>query len=148
MGADTAFTSEHGEIHDRLVHAAREPGPIGEAARRVERFFDQHAAKEERLVAPLLELLPRVARHKPDSSMARALPLFDEFSGAVDDMISEHHVISAALEALVAAAHAADRPEFAALAARLVSHMRLEETVIYPAALLLGKHLRLRLGPD
>jgi iron-sulfur cluster repair protein YtfE (RIC family) len=142
MGADTAFTSDHGEIHDRLVQAAREAGAIGETARRVERFFSQHAAKEERLVAPLLALLPRLARHKPDAEMAQVLRLYDEFSGALDDMISEHHVISAALEDLVAAAHAAERPEFAALAARLVSHMRLEESVLYPAAVLVGKYLR------
>jgi iron-sulfur cluster repair protein YtfE (RIC family) len=148
MSAHTAFSADHGEIHDRLARAARQPGAIGETAQRVARYFTQHAAKEERLVLPLIELLPLVAHGRPEASLSKTFPLFGEFEGSVKDMVAEHHMIEAALEMLVAAAHAEERPEFAALAARLVGHMRLEEAVIYPAALLLGKYLRLRLGPD
>jgi hypothetical protein len=146
MGAYTPLSADHGEIHDRLARAARESGPLGEAAKRVARHFARHAEKEERLVTPLLALLPRAAQAKPDPAMATALPLFGEFKASLDEMVAEHHVISAGLEALVKEAHAAERAEFGALAARLVAHMRLEEEVIYPAALLLGRYLRLRLG--
>lgn len=146
MTEASPFSADHGEIHDRLTRASRESGPIGEAAKRVARYFAQHAEKEERLVAPLLALLPRAARARPEPAMADALPLYDRLLASHDDMVAEHRVISAGLEALVSAAHAAQRPEFAELAARLVGHMRLEETVIYPAALLVGRYLRLRLG--
>lgn len=146
MTLQTPFSADHGEIHDRLTRAARERGPIGEAAKRVARHFAQHAEKEEKLVAPLLALLPRAARERPDAAMTEALPLYDRLLASHEDLVAEHRVISAGLEALVSAAHAAQRPEFAELAARLVGHMRLEEMVIYPAALLVGRYLRLRLG--
>lgn len=146
MTPQTPLSADHGEIHDRLALAARERGPIGEAAKRVARHFAQHAEKEEKLVAPLLALLPRAARERPDPAMAEALPRYDRLLASIDDLAAEHRVISAGLEALIAAARAEQRTEFAELAARLVDHMRLEESVIYPAALLAGRYLRLRFG--
>ena len=133
MSSQTTLSAEHGEIHDRLLQAAREPGAIGAAAQRAARYFELHAAKEERLVAPLLALLPAAARGKLTGGMAEALPLFASLEAELPEMISEHHMIGAALETLVGAARAEDRAEFAELAARLLAHMRLEEQVIYPA---------------
>jgi hemerythrin HHE cation binding domain-containing protein len=146
MVSHTALSADHGDIHDRLARAARELGPIGAASQRVAGYFDRHVEAEERLVVPLLELLQPVAQGKLNERMAQAMPLFAEFEAHLKDMVAEHHMISAALEKLVEAAHAADRAEFAALAARLVAHMRLEEEVLYPAALLVGRYLNLRFG--
>jgi uncharacterized protein YicC (UPF0701 family) len=146
MSLHTVFSADHGDIHDRLARASRAEGAIGEAARRVARYFAQHAEKEERLVTPLVALLPLAARGVLDARMSEALPLFNEFSDAVKDMISEHHMIGAALELLVAAARAEEGAELASLASRMVAHMRLEEEVVYPAALVLGKYLQLRLA--
>jgi hemerythrin superfamily protein len=146
MTTPSPLSAEHGEIHDRLSRAAREPGAIGEAAQRVARYFSQHAEKEERLVFPLLALLPVAAHNKIDVSMAEELPRFAQLEALMPDMLAEHHMISAALEKLLEAARAQDRAEFAALAAHVLNHSKLEEAVIYPALLLLGKFLRRRFG--
>lgn len=146
MTTPSALAAEHGEIHDQLARAAHEPGAIGEAAQRLARYFAQHAEKEERLVAPLLALLPSAAHNKVGVHMADELPRFAELERAMPEILAEHRMIGAAVEKLLEAAKAQDRAEFGELAGRILGHARLEETVIYPAALLLGKFLRLRFG--
>ena len=146
MTIPPALAVEHGEIHDELARAAREPGAIGEAAQRVARYFQQHAEKEERSVFPLLALLPGAAHGKVDVGMADALPRFEELDRLMPDLVAEHRMISAALEKLLEAARAQDRAELGQLAARILDHAKLEEAVIYPAAVLVGKFLRLRFG--
>lgn len=146
MIVHNALTAEHGEIHGGLARASREPGPIGVAAQRVARYFSDHAKKEDELVVPLLSLLPAAAEGKLDAEMADALPVFDRLEGGVADLQAEHRMIAAALELLVAAAKAEDRTDLGELSVRLMAHVRLEEAVIYPAALLLGRYLRVRFG--
>ena len=146
MIAPPALAVEHGQIHDQLARASREPGAIGEAAQRAARYFQQHTEKEERLVFPLLALLPAVAGGKVNVEMADALPRFEELDKLLPDMLAEHRMISAALEKLLEAARAQDRAELGELAAQILDHAKLEEAVIYPAAVLLGRFLRLRFG--
>lgn len=141
-----SMSAEHGELHDALARAAREAAPVGPAAQRVVKYFAQHAEKEQRAIAPLLALLPDAANGKIDARMAEAIPVFRDLEAVLPDLIAEHHVIRAALESLVAAAKEKDRAELGELAERALAHMRMEEAVVYPAALLLGRYLRIRFG--
>ena len=61
-------------------------------------------------------------------------------------MRAEHRAIVAALERLVDAARDAQRFEYAEFAQRLVVHARVEEEVMYPAAILVGEYLKLTLA--
>ena len=146
LTSPTTLVEWHADIRDGLVRAAHEHGPIGEASQRVARYFAQHAEKEERLLFPVLALLPRVAHNNFDAQMADALPLFEKLESSMEDMLAEHRMIAAALEAMVAAAKAQDRADFGGLVARIFHYVKLEETVIYPSALVLGRYLRIRLG--
>jgi capsid portal protein len=132
------------ELRELLIAAAREPGAIGEAAKRAERLFAEHARKEEKLVFPLLAMLPNVAMGKPHAQQGEALDLSRQLEDALPDLMAEHEVIAGALEALVAAARQADRADLGELAARILGHAHLEESVLYPAALVLAKYLRMR----
>jgi len=58
-------------------------------------------------------------------------------------MLEEHEAIVAALQRLQAAAERAGRSDIVAFAQQLVQHARTEETVMYPAAVLVGRHVRL-----
>ena len=142
----TALAESHADIRDGLARAAHEKGPIGEAAQRATKYFGQHAEKEERLLFPLLALLPRVAENKIDPDMADQLPHFEELERVLPDMVAEHRMLSAALEKLVEAAKAEKRPDYGGFVARLLDHIKTEEAVIYPATLVLGRYLRIRLG--
>lgn len=143
---DANLAAEHGELHDALARAAREPAPIGPAAQRVARFFAPHAEKEQRLVAPLVALLPDAAAGRIDARMADATPGFRDLEAQLPDLVAEHHVIRAALEPLLAAARESDRVDIGELAERMLAHLRSEEAVTYPAARLLGRYVRMRFG--
>lgn len=139
-----ALRNEHVELRELLITAAREPGAIGEAAARAERLFAEHVRKEEKLVFPLLAMLPNVAMGKPHPQQGQALDLSRDLDAALQDLMAEHEVIAGALELLVTAAKKADRADLGAVAARILDHAHLEESVLYPAALVLAKYLRLR----
>ena len=59
-------------------------------------------------------------------------------------MLEEHEAVVAALKNLIAAAEADGRPEYARFAQKLMLHAQTEEEVLYPAAILIGKHLKLK----
>jgi hypothetical protein len=70
----------------------------------------------------------------------------DKLEGELPRMLAEHKDIVAALEKLIEAAVAEKKPEQARLAEKLVLHARTEEQVSYPAAILIGRYLKLKLG--
>jgi len=78
--------------------------------------------------------------------MADVFALTDRLEAELPGMLAEHLQIKAALGDLVAAANAEKKPEYARFAEKLMSHARTEEEVLYPAALLVGRYLKLRLG--
>ena len=61
-------------------------------------------------------------------------------------MLAEHQTIVDALHRLRDAAQRAGRSEIVDFAQQLIQHARTEEEVMYPAAILVGKFVRQRLG--
>jgi hypothetical protein len=51
-----------------------------------------------------------------------------------------------ALRRLISAAKREKKPEHARFAEKLMLHAKTEEEVLYPAAILIGEYLKLRLG--
>ena len=66
------------------------------------------------------------------------------FEGVI--MLQEHKDIVVALKNLIAAATQENKPEHAHFAEKLILHAQNEEEVLYPAAILVGEYLKLRLG--
>jgi hemerythrin superfamily protein len=58
----------------------------------------------------------------------------------------EHKAIMIGLERLIAAAKNEDKPAVVDFAERLIDHARMEEEIIYPASVLIGEYLALKLG--
>ena len=138
--------SEHAALHELLLTLTREDGELGEAAQLVARLLAAHAEREEQFALPPLGLLVELAQDRLRSDMAQAFAHTDWLRKNYETMLAEHHMILGALERLLAAARAADRGDVAQFADKLATHARLEEEVLYPAALLVGEYLRLRLG--
>jgi hypothetical protein len=61
-------------------------------------------------------------------------------------MLEEHRAIMGALDELQAAAEEADQPDVMQFAEALKRHAEIEEEIMYPASLLVGNYLKLRLG--
>lgn len=145
-GIPMSIQEEHEALHAELVRASREPGAIGESAGEVMRLLKVHIAKEEQFALPPLALLPRLVNGEFDNDMGKVLEMTQRLKADLPAMLEEHRFIIRALKALVDAAKENDRVDLAELAHKLIHHSRLEEETLYPASLLVGEYVALRLG--
>ncbi len=138
--------SEHDELHSTLVRATKEPGRVGAAANAVANLMHSHFAKEEQFALPPIGLLPKLARGEVTSDMEEVLVLTDRLEHELADMLNDHKEITVALKVLLSAARGEDKVEYAEFAEHLIRHAQTEEQILYPAALLAGRYIRLKLG--
>lgn len=138
--------AEHAELHAELVDATTAGGRVGEAAKAVATRLHPHFVREEEIALPPLGLLATLAQGAIDPDMADVLRLTDKLEAELADILAEHKEIVAALRHLVAAAEAEKKPEHARFAEKLMLHARTEEEVLYPAAVLIGRYVKLKLG--
>jgi hypothetical protein len=61
-------------------------------------------------------------------------------------MLEEHEAIVAALRKLLQAATAEGHTGFASFAQKLILHAQMEEEILYPASILVGEYVKLRLA--
>lgn len=135
----------HQALHAEIIEASKLTGRTGLAAQRVARLIEPHYAKEEEFALPPLGLLPMMAEGMIEPQMAAAITLVKRLHDEMPDLVAERHMIVAALEQLMAAAEAEGHAELVEHAERLMLHEENEERVYYPAAILVGKYLQLRL---
>jgi len=141
-----SLREEHAELRQFAARLARKESETGDAARRLLRLLDTHFQKEENFAAPPLGLLPRLARGEIGPWMADALAHAEWLRRNLDNMLAEHRMIAAAVEDLLKVAGVGASPELVTFAETLLNHARLEEEVLYPAAIVAGEYLKLRLG--
>ena len=137
--------AEHDDLHEELVRATRAGGRTGEAAGEVARLLHPHFLKEEEFALPPLGLLAPAARGKvpPPEVRQVAIRMAERLKAELPEMLAEHGRIVGALDVLAAAAQTEGHVEVARFAEALKQHARTEEEVLYPAAILLGEHLRM-----
>jgi hypothetical protein len=140
-----SLKAEHEDLRADLAHAIRIGGRVGEAARPLESLLRAHFRKEEANVFLALGLLQSVAQDKIAPAMNEVVAMADRLKLELPEMLAEHDQISRALERLGKAATKEGSPKVAQFAAGLLRHARIEEEVLYPAAIVLGEYLRSRL---
>ncbi len=136
---------EHEELHSELKKATRERGALGNAAKEVAKLLDPHFAKEEEYALPPLGLLNALAEGRVSAKMKDGLAMTNRLKADLDQMLKEHKQIVVALKKLTAQAKKEKKLQYAEFAKKLILHARTEEEVLYPASLLVGKYLKLRL---
>jgi hypothetical protein len=135
----------HEALHADINRAIKLRGRTGKAARLVARLIEPHYAKEEKFALPPLSLLPALAEGTIDPQMAAAVTMAKQLHDELPDLIAERHAIVAALEELMAAAQSEGKAEMVGRAERMMLHEETKEQVHYPATILIGKYLQLRL---
>ena len=140
------LAAEHKELHEELEAAINSGGETGAAARTVEERLSVHFKKEEEFALPQLGLLADIAQGKTSPEMKRAIEMADKLKADMPQMLSEHKGILQALDALAAAAKTENKAEAAAFVENLKAHAQNEEQITYPAAILVGEYLKLKLG--
>lgn len=148
IGIPESIRVEHAEIHTELVNAAREPDPVGAAARDLAAVLHPHFVREEQIALPPLSLLAPLARGEATPAMRAVLPLTDSLRAELPRMLEEHVAIRAATTRMGEVARAEGNTQVARLAEKLALHARSEEVLFYPAAVLVGDLVRARVSPE
>ena len=136
---------EHDALHEALVAATKAGGETGEAAKAVAKALHPHFVSEEEYALPPLGLLSALAKGKVTSEMAEVLKMTDRLKADLPRMLEEHRAIVAALNRLGDAARREQKPQVARFVEELILHARTEEEVLYPASILVGDALRMKL---
>lgn len=143
MHTPQSISSEHRELHETLERAAGEPGGLGAAARTLEAALAPHFRREEQIATPPLSLLPRLAQGEATADMRSVLAMTDALEQELPQMLREHDAIREATRAFGEAAEQAGREEYVRFAENLAAHARQEEEILYPAAILVGRYVKL-----
>ena len=141
-----SLKAEHDELHAQLAQARDSGGATGKAAAEVAKVLHPHFLKEEEYALPPLGLLPALAEGGTLSEMEAAVAMAHRLKADLSYMLLEHKEIVAALEALKEAASSEGNASAAHFAEKLVLHAQTEEEVLYPAAILVGEYLNLKLS--
>ena len=142
--APSSLREEHTELHERLERLTKLGGRTGMAAQEVKRLLDPHFVKEEQLAMPQLGLLAGLAAGRMPLNAGDAVRLSEKLEAELPRMLDEHKDIVAALQVLRAAARDEKKPEAIRFADALAAHAKMEEQVLYPAAILVGKYVRIQ----
>ena len=117
-------------------------GRIAKAAKRVAELCLPHFEHEEKTVFPVLALLPYLEQGNLRPEMLDVMPLIFNFRAKHDAINDHHQLIVSAIEELLKAAHKEKNREFAEFAYNMRVHEKVEDEVIYPAVVLIGKYLQ------
>lgn len=142
----TSLKVEHEELHGELSSLTKLAGKTGAAAQRVATLLHEHFVKEEEFALPPLALLAPLASGRVSSDMRGIIALTDRLKADLSKMLDEHKAIVGALGELARAGKAESHPEAGEFAAKLTLHAQHEEQVLYPAALLVGEYLKVKLA--
>jgi iron-sulfur cluster repair protein YtfE (RIC family) len=144
----TSIQKEHDVIHSTLVEATKAPGRVGDAARKLAEVLHPHFVREEQIALPPLGLLARLVEESEvsDSEAELILAMTDSLRRELPGMMEEHKQIRAAVDVLRQAAAAEGAIKYQELADQLALHALNEEEVLYPAAVLVGDLIRVRIG--
>ncbi|HSQ03392.1 MAG TPA: hemerythrin domain-containing protein [Burkholderiales bacterium] len=142
LSAPEALRLEHDELRAQLARATMESGRTAQAAKRVAELCLPHFEQEEKLVFPLFGLLDGLTLEDGQPTPAEALPALSRFNACYDELHRDHQWITTAIATLMSAARKERNREVADLAYRLWLHERIEEAVIYPLAILIGRRVR------
>lgn len=136
---------EHEDLHAELARTTKAGGKTGEAAKAVAGVLHNHFLKEEEFALPPIGLLAALARGEIEDEMRDVLVMTERLKAELPEMLREHQAVVTALAELTAAAKKEKLAEHARFAKKLMVHAQTEEEVVYPAAILIGEYLKLRL---
>jgi Hemerythrin HHE cation binding domain len=90
LNVPKALRRDHDYARAEFVRATMEGGRNAKAAKRVAQLCLPHFEREERIVFPVLALLPYLAPENLRSEMMDIMPLISDFR-AKHDAINNHH---------------------------------------------------------
>ena len=141
-----SLLQEHNELMAMLQQAIASGGKTGQAAQEVAKLMLPHFKEQLDFVYPPLGLLPILTTGDVTPEMKAALPMIQKTSEIYSQLLDIHAAIIVQANNLVAAAHEENKPVVYEFVDRFKIYARRGEEVIYPAAILLGEFIKLKMG--
>lgn len=141
----SSLTADHKALHENLEQARQAGGEVAVAAEELAARLGPHFRKEEEFALPQLGLLTELTKGGVTPAMRPAIEMGERLRADYGQMLKEHEEIRRSADNLREAALAENRPEFVRFADSLALHARMEEQVLYPAAILVGEKVRAEL---
>jgi hypothetical protein len=139
----SSVAAEHKELHAQLDKVIKAGGQTAAEGRNVEKLLRPHFVKEEQFALPPLAVLVDLASGRTPPNAQEIIKMSDVLQKDMPAMLAEHETIGKALERLRAAAQEEHKQEAARFADHLKAHAKQEEEILYPAAILAGRYLKL-----
>lgn len=136
---------EHQTFRDELLNAIRTSGELGKIAEQIDKILNPHFKIEEEFAFPPLNLMTPLSRDEIDPNMKDALGIIERLKDEIPKLTNDHLIIIQKLKDFDDSLKAEKKIEFAQLSQKLIHHARAEEGILYPAAILIGKYLSLKL---
>ncbi len=138
MGVPESLAEEHEAIFGELRVFAKRDDRVGEAVRDLLRALEPHFEQEDELAMPLLGALRPLSSGKVEGDLNEVISLQSKLAKALPSMLSEHKVILGFIEKAKKEAAKAKLVEVVDSLGGLEHHAKVEEEVLYPAAMLVG----------
>ena len=137
-----SLKEEHEAFIDCLKGQSTGKDQTGAAVRQLLKLLEPHVEKEDEFVLPLLGSLRSLAAGKPLENPKEVMLSYEKYSGQYGSMFDEHLPIRQAIKKARAAAKKEGYQGILETLDALAHHSRVEEEVLYPTALLVGKVAR------
>lgn len=137
---------DQAELCRALERATSSGGKTGTAARRLLKVLQPHLLKEEEDLLQTLGLLMPLSRGQITPAMRQIPSRTEHLKARMFEIVREHVVIIKAARELLRVARAERKLHLAAFTEHLMLRAWTDEVVFYPAAILIGEYLKLRLG--
>lgn len=136
----------HRELREILTRAVKEGGRTAVAAEAVRGVLYPHMRLEEAFAAPPLSILPRLAAGEISPDMEKIIPISEMMRIQLPRMLEQHRLIVTALRELARAATDEAHPAYVQFAQKVMQHAQQEEEILYPAAIIIGEYVKLKLA--
>jgi hemerythrin-like domain-containing protein len=141
-----SLKEEHEAFIDGLRSHSTGKDQTGAAIRQL-RLLEPHVEKEDRLVLPLLGALSDMAAAQPLENPTAVMRAYEKYAAQYPRMFAEHLPIRQAIKRARRLAKKGGHGDVVDFLDALAHHSRVEEEVLYPAALLVGKEAQKPLFP-
>ncbi len=133
-----SIREEHEEIFEGLRGLSKKSGEVGAAVRSLLQVLEPHFEREDEVAMPLLGAIAPMAEGSAGVGLDEVISLQERLSKEMKSMLKEHREIGSRIAAAKAAAQKDGDAEALSILKGLEHHARIEEEVLYPAAMLTG----------
>jgi hypothetical protein len=129
---------EHEEIFSGLRRLANTGGGTGKAIRELLEVLEPHFEKEDEIAMPLLGAVARISSGQMQEGLDEVISLQGRLAEGLPSMLAQHKVIGGRIAIARERAGKEKNMEALSLLMGLQHHAKMEEEVLYPAAMLAG----------